>query len=92
MEASSPVHRDVAFTAVKSSSTFHASTSTDAAEFEETIKHRAIISHIEAPLFFLVQLHVIRRYLFQKIDVLIGMELCHFEVGCGFGTLDDVRG
>ena len=90
MEAASPVHGDIAFTAIETRSALHTPASTDSAEFEQAVEHWAVIPHIEASLFLLVRLHIVWRHLLQEIDVLVRMELSHFEVRRRLGTLEAV--
>ena len=46
MEPTSPVHSDVALVAVKTRGTFHAASGANTAKFEQTIKHRTVITDV----------------------------------------------
>ena len=87
MKPSSPIDSDVTFPTVEPCSTFHRTSGADATELEQTIENRAIISNIKSALFLLVLIHVVWCDLIQEIYVFVCMELCHFELGCGFCTL-----
>ena len=91
METASPIHSDIAFLSVQSSSSFHASPSTDSTELEQAVEYRAIIPDIETTLLFRVVLHVVWGDFLQKIDVLVGVELGHFVVRGRFCALDEVQ-
>lgn len=77
MKAAGPIDGDVALLSVESRGTFHTSTSTDAAEFEEPIEDRAIITNIELSLFPLEVVHVLGTNLLEEVDVFVCMELRH---------------
>ena len=87
MQTARPVHCYVAFPTIEPCCTFHTATSADTAELEQAIEDRTVVSNIKSPLFFLVQVHVIRRNFLEKFDVFISMELGHFEVGSGLRAL-----
>ena len=87
VEAAGPIHSDVAFLSIQSGCSFHASTSADTTELEETIKDRTVIAHVEAALLFGMVLHVVWGYLLEKIDIFVGVKLGHFVIGRRFGTL-----
>ena len=87
VETASPVDCDVAFSAVQSCGTLHAASSADTAELEQAVKDGTIVSYVVFALFLGVLIHVIRRHLGQEIDIFVGMELGHFELGSGFGAL-----
>lgn len=78
VKATSPVDGNIAFVAVQSCGAFHAATSADSAELEETVKHGAIVSNIVPALFLREVVHVVGCDLGQEVDVFVGMELGHF--------------
>jgi len=55
------------------------STSTDTAEFKQTVKHGTIISDVVLSLLFGVVVHVVWCDLLEEFYILVGMELCHLE-------------
>jgi hypothetical protein len=81
VKASSPVDGDLALLAVQTGGSLHAAASADGAELEEAVKDRAIIADIVLVLLSGVGLHVVRRDLLQELDVLVRVELRHFELG-----------
>ena len=87
MKTTCPVDCNVTFAAIQSCSTLHTATCTDAAKFEKTIKDWAVVTHVETALLFLVGLHVVGCHFFEKIDVLIRVELGHLKIGGRFGAL-----
>jgi hypothetical protein len=80
VQATGPIHCDVAFLAIKSGSTLHRPATTDAAEFKEAIEHRTIVSNVEASLLLTVILHVVGVDLAKEINVFIGVKLSHLQV------------
>lgn len=89
VEATCPVHSNIAFVAVKPGSALHTTTSTNAAELEKPIEYRTIITDIVLALLLRICLHVVGRHFGKEIDILIGVELGHFEFRGGFRTLQD---
>jgi hypothetical protein len=90
MKTSSPVDGDIAFATVKAGGTFHATSSTDTAEFEQSIEDRAIVSDVVFALLLHVGLHVVRGDLLKEVNVLIGVELGHLMTSRGLRTLYSV--
>ena len=88
MQTSGPVDSDVAFLPVQPGSALHTSTGTDAAEFEETVKYRTIVTDVELGLFALEVVHVLGADLLQKINVLVGVELGHLQSRGGLCAVD----
>ena len=89
MKTACPVDSDVAFASVEACRTLHAATSRDTTEFEESIKHRAIVADVELALLFHEGVHIVWRYLLEKVNVLVGMKLGHFMLRRRFGSLKE---
>ncbi len=87
MKSTSPVDCDIAFATVETSSTLHASTSTNTTELEESVKDRAIVTNIVLPLLLCERVHVVWCHFLEEVDVLVSVELGHFMTGGGFGAL-----
>lgn len=87
METSGPVDSNVTFLSVQSGSSLHAATGTDATELEQAVKDRAIITDVVFALLTHVAVHVVGCNFLKKIDIIIGMELCHFASGGRFCAL-----
>lgn len=87
VETTGPVDRNVALVAIQTRGALHTPTGADAAKFKQTVKDGTIVSYVVFALFLGVLIHVIRRHLGQEIDIFVGMELGHFELGSGFGAL-----
>jgi hypothetical protein len=87
MKTAGPVHRNVALAAIKTCSTFHTTTSTDSAKFEQAIEDRTIIPHIKLALLFCKVVHIVRGNLLKEIDILVGVELGHLMLRRRFGAL-----
>ena len=83
MQSTSPIHSNVAFAAVQSCRTFHAATSTDSTEFEQTVKHRTVVTNVVFALFFAEVIHVVGCDTLQEVDIFVGVELGHLVLGCG---------
>jgi hypothetical protein len=77
METSCPVDCNVAFFTVQARSSFHAAARADPAEFEEPVKHRAIVAHIVFSLLSHVCIHIVWGDLLQEFNVFVGVKLCH---------------
>ena len=82
MQAPSPIDSNITLFPIESGRTLHAPTSADSTELKEAVEDGTVIADIEAPLLFLVLIHVVRRDLSQEIDVLICVKLRHLEI-CG---------
>lgn len=78
MQASRPVHGNVAFLPVQSRCALHATTSTDAAKLKEAVEDGAVITNIIFALLSHVAIHIVVRNFLQEVNIIIGVELCHF--------------
>jgi hypothetical protein len=87
MQASSPIHGDVTFAAVKTCCTLHATTRADATELEKSIEDWAIISDIELALLFRVAFHIVWGDFLKELNIFIGVKLGHFMLVGGLGSL-----
>lgn len=87
MKPTGPIDGDIALLAVEPRSSFHASASADATELEEPVEDWTVVTNVEATLFFLVCVHVVRGDFLQEVDVFIGVELSHLMVGSRFSSL-----
>lgn len=87
MKTTSPIHSDVGFASIETSSPLHAASGADTAEFEESVKDRTIVTDIVLGLLFDIRIHVVWSDFVQEVDILIGMELTHFVLGGWLGTL-----
>lgn len=86
MQSAGPVDRNVAFATIQSCRAFHAAAGTDATELEQSIKHRAVITDVMLVLLLGKVIHVVEGHPFKKVDILIGVELCHLELRCWLRT------
>lgn len=77
VETTGPVDGDVALVAVQTGGALHAAAGADAAELEQAVKDRAVISDIVLALLSHKGVHVVGRDLLQELDVLVGVELRH---------------
>jgi len=87
MKAAGPVYSDVTLTSVQTRCPLHGAPSADAAELEETIKNRTIISNVVLVLLFREAVHVVRRHFMEEVDILVSMELRHFVFRGGLSAL-----
>ncbi len=78
MQASRPVDGNVALLAIQSRRTLHAASGTDAAKLEEAIEDGAVVANIVFTLLSHVGIHVVWRNFLEEVDIIIGVELCHF--------------
>ena len=88
MESTSPVDCDVAFASVEARSALHAATSRDTTKLEEAIEDGTIIADVEFALLFHEGVHIVWRDLLEKVDILVGMKLCHFMLCSRFSSLN----
>ena len=79
MQTAGPIDCYVSFSTIQTGSPFHAPTGANRTEFEKSVKDRTVISNIEFGLLFRVGVHVVWCDLLQKLDIFVGVELCHFE-------------
>lgn len=77
MQATCPIDGNVALLAIESCGAFHGSAGTDAAELEQSVKDRAIITDIVLGLFPHITVHIVRGDPSEELDVFVGVELCH---------------
>lgn len=89
MQATCPVHCDITFVAVQSCRTLHTTTGTDAAELEQAVEHRTVITDIVPTLLFSELFHVVGCDLGEEVDVFVGVELRHLVLRGRFRTLHD---
>src|SRR5437763_16851784 len=89
MKTSCPIYGDIALAAVEPSRTLHAASTGDAAEFEQAIKHGAIVADVILGLLFLKAIHIIWRDLVQEIDVVVRMKLAHLFPSGRFRSLQE---
>lgn len=87
MQATGPVDSDITLVAIQARCALHATTSTNSAEFEETVEHGTVVTHIVPTLFLRELVHIVRSDFRKEINVLVGMELGHFVFRCRFRTL-----
>ena len=87
MKTASPVDGNFALLAIQSRRALHTATCADPTELEQPVEHWTIISDIVLALLFTVRLHIVRRYSLQEVDVVVGVELCHFVLGGWFRSL-----
>jgi hypothetical protein len=87
MKTSSPINSDVAFATVQAGSSFHATTSADTTELEQSIEDRTIVSDVVFALLFGILLHVVWSDLGKEVDVFVSVELCHFMLSSRFRSL-----
>lgn len=87
MQAASPVDGNFALLAVQSRRALHAATCANPTELEQSVEHWTIISDIVFALLFTVRLHIVWRYSLQEVNVVVGVELCHFVLGGWFRSL-----
>lgn len=87
MKTSSPVHRNITFAAIETSSTFHTAASTDSAELKESIEDWTIITDVVLALLLGHVLHVVRCDFLEELDIFVGMKLRHFVLVGRFGSL-----
>lgn len=80
MQSTSPVYSDVALAPVQSRSALHTAAGADPTELEQTIEHRAVISNVVFALLLCVAVHVVWCYPVQEVDILVCVELGHFEL------------
>ena len=90
MQTAGPVDGDIAFSSVEPSSPFHAPTRADTAEFEKTIKDRAIVPDVILGLLLCIRFHVVGVDFLKKVHIFIGMELGHLKPCRRFCALHDV--
>lgn len=88
VQATSPIYGNVAFLAIESCSAFHRPTGANATEFEKAVKHRTVISDVVLSLLSHVAVHVVRCDPPKKLNVLVGVELCHLVDNRGLRALD----
>lgn len=77
VQTTRPVHSNVAFVAIQARGAFHAATCTDAAEFEQPIKYRTVITDIVLALFLAVLFHIVGCDFREEVNVFVGVELGH---------------
>lgn len=87
VQATRPVNGDITFIAVEPRSTLHTTAGADPAEFEQTVKNRAVITHVVFALLLREVIHVVGSNFRQKVNVLVRVELGHLVFGRRFGTL-----
>ena len=87
MKATSPIDGNIALLTIQTSSSLHTATSADAAKLEKAIENRTIVTDVVLALLSHVAVHVVGCDLLQKINVVIGMKLCHFASSSRFRTL-----
>lgn len=90
VKTTGPVDCNVALLAVESCGTFHGSTSADTTEFEQTIEDRTIITDVILGLLTHVAVHVVGRDPPKKLNILVGVELCHLVDNRRLRTLDRI--
>ena len=59
VQSTRPVDGDIALVAVEARSTLHAAAGADPAEFEQTVKNRAVITHVVFALLLREVIHVV---------------------------------
>lgn len=89
MKTSSPVDSYIALLSIESSSAFHTAACTNAAELEEAVENRTIITDIELRLLPLEVIHILGANLLKEVDVLVCVELGHLESRRRFRSLDN---
>lgn len=87
VKTTGPVDSNVALLSVQSGSSLHAATSTDAAEFEEAVKYRAVITDVVFALLAHVAVHIVRGDFLEEVNIVVGVELCHFATSRWLGAL-----
>lgn len=90
MQASSPVDGHIALSPIEPCCALHTTAGADAAEVEQTIKHWTVIADVVFALLFLIVVHIVRRDFAEKVDVLVCVELGHFELVGRFRALDNL--
>lgn len=87
MQTPSPVDCYVAFPAVQPGGAFHTSSSADATELKQSVKHWTVVADVVLSLLFRVIVHIVGCDFTQEVNVLVGMELRHFEPVCWLRAL-----
>ena len=87
MKSAGPVDRNVAFVSVQPRSALHATTGTDTTKLKESVEYGTIIADVVFTLLAHVGIHVVGCDLLEEVDVLVGVELCHFHLAGGFRAL-----
>lgn len=77
VQAPSPIDSDVTFPTVQPRGAFHAPAGGDAAKVEKAIEDRRVEADIVLLKFLREKFHVIRCYLIQEVDIVVGVKLRH---------------
>ena len=87
MQTAGPVDSDVALPTVQTRRALHGAAGADAAKLEQSIEDWTIIPDIVLALFLGEVVHVVGSDLVEEVDVLVRVELRHFEAGRRFRAL-----
>lgn len=88
MQPARPVDSNIALLPIQPSRTLHTASCAYAAELEQSVKHRTVVSYVVSALLLRVRVHIVGCHFLQELDVLVSVKLCHLELGRWFGTVD----
>mmetsp|Transcript_13840 Transcript_13840/g.20391 ORF Transcript_13840/g.20391 Transcript_13840/m.20391 type:complete len:270 (-) Transcript_13840:71-880(-) len=86
VQAPRPVHHQVAVPLVQAGTATNTAGGVELAEFEQAVKHRAILPHVEALQLAQVLLHVVLGDDPQEVDVVVAVEAGEVLGGAGLGA------
>jgi hypothetical protein len=87
VKSSGPVYGNIALLTIKTGSTFYTSTSADTTEIKQAVENRRIIANVKLGLLRTEVVHILWRDSLQKIDIVVGVELGHFQWRGWLGSL-----
>lgn len=88
VKPSGPVYDNVALLTIKTGSTFHTSTSANTTKIKQAVEKRRIIANVKLGLFRTEVVRILWRDSLQKIDIVAGVKLGHFQWRGWLGSLN----